>query len=384
MRGKILTQAALCGLFLLTLVSFFFGTIFSEKSAVSKQEKRQLATFPTIAWGKKSIARFPESLNEYLKDHFFHRDDLVYLNALLRVELWHHSPTFVVLAGKDGWYYFMGDWALHDYLDNSNKNEPSLIRSWEELIALRQKRLQAVGANYLAVGVPNKECVYPEYLPDRFDGQAGTTMLDALAARMAQSPAAEHFLDVQGPLFQAKSTGQLYFKTDSHWNDRGAYFAYLAIMDRIHRWYPQAKALPESSFAREEGPFAGGDLVLLMGISGAIEEQDEAWKPRQACASPVDRKISSSTLPEGQTLEANGCPAGVPLRVLLISDSFGQGLRNYLSNTFQEVVYSREVPFPELREYIAQYHPDLVMDLRVGRYLPRMLSAGEDERDVNR
>jgi hypothetical protein len=382
MCGRKVCQAALCGIFLITLSFFFFGTLFSPKAEVSKQEKRQLVPFPTIALSKKAISKFPESLNDYLKDHLFYREDMVYLNALMRVYLFRHSPTFLVLAGKEGWYFYMGDWALHDYLKNKEKNEPALIRSWEELIALRQKRMQSLGANYLALGVPNKECVYQEYLPDRFDGQAGTTMLDALEAQMAQSSAADHFLDLQGPLSKAKPTGRLYYKTDSHWNDRGAFVAYLAIMDRLQQWYPQAAALAESNFYRQDGPMKGGDLALLMGLTGAIKEEDEVWNPKQSCAPLVDRKVRSSALPEGQILEANGCPTGLPLRVLLISDSFGQGLRKYLSNTFQEVIYSREVPFPDLLAYMEQYHPDIVMDLRVGRYLPKMLFKGENELDT--
>jgi alginate O-acetyltransferase complex protein AlgJ len=380
-RSKTFIQVALTFIFLTVLLIFSSSTILSSKKDISLQEKRQLAQFPHFSWTMYSMANWLKSLDIYLKDHFFYRERLVFLNALLRVKLFHRSPTFVVLAGKEGWYFFMGDWALHDYLGNFDKNVDAL-RSWEKLITLRQQRMQNVGGNYLVAVAPNKESVYPEYLPGRFEGKAGTTMLDALKKQMRESPMADHFLDLGEPLQMAKTTGQIYYKTDSHWNDRGAHFAYSAIIERIKLWYPEVISLPETRFKKRFQllPFRG-DLVSLMGLSGVISEPRENWKIQTRCAEQMDGDISSEMLPAGKLLKANGCPAGAALRVLVISDSFGEGpLREYLSETFQEVVYSRELSFPDLQSYIAQYQPDLVLDLRVGRYIPKVMSPGPDEK----
>ncbi|MFH0785734.1 MAG: hypothetical protein V2B20_27820, partial [Pseudomonadota bacterium] len=252
-RGKNLAQAALAIIFFLVTALFFFGTIFSEKMEISQQEKRQLAKFPKFTWTKSSLEEWPKLLNEYLNDHFFHREDLVLLNSLPRVKFLHRSTTFLVLVGEAGWYFLTGDWALHDYLGKSDKTDAETTDAWEKLIALRQQRLQELGGNYLVAVAPNKESVYPEFLPERIRSRAGTTMLEAFKARMGSSAMADHFLDLGEALVKAKANGRTYFKTDTHWNERGAYFAYRAIIERIRHWYPEVMPLPESRFKKRIG-----------------------------------------------------------------------------------------------------------------------------------
>ncbi len=381
-RGKILAQTSLTIIFLATLGFFCLGTIFSEKKDISFQEKRQLASFPQIPSSKALLMAWPKSLTEYLKDQFFYREDLVFLNALMRVKLFQRSPTFVVLAGVEGWYFFMGDWALHDFLRKPEKTDAALTRSWENLIAHRQQMLQEIGANYLVAVAPNKECLYPEFLPKRIEEKIGTSILQVMNDRMSCSPLADHFLDLTEPLRKAKSPELLYFKTDSHWNSRGAYFAYRAIMEKIKLWYPQIAPLPENSFAKRPlENTQNGDLVLLMGLIGSISEKVEEWDVRPPCTTLEDRTITSERLPAGQSLQANGCPAGADQRVLVISDSFGEGIKKYMSATFQDVVYSRELNVPDLRGFINEYRFDLVLDLRVARYLPKVMSPGRDEKN---
>ena len=379
-HGKIFAQTALVIIFLATLALFFLGTILSEKTDISQQEKRQLAEFPKLLFDKSSLMDWPKLVTEYVKDHFVYREDLVLLNALMRVKLFERSPTFMVLAGEGGWYFYTGDWALHDFLRKPEKTDLELTRSWEKLITYRQKMFQGIGANYLVVIAPNKECLYPEFLPERIKSKAGTPILEVMNERMRGGPMQDHFLDLKGPLQQAKLGGPLYFKTDSHWNSRGAYFAYLAIIEKIRHWYPETLPLAEERFNKSPPEnLMRADLVQIMGLHGAISEKTEEWTSQHPCAKPEDRTITSKTLPLGQSLKANGCPEGVPLRVLVISDSFGEGLNLYISETFQDVVYSRELNVYDLMSFIAEYRFDLVLDLHVGRFLRKVMSPGPGE-----
>ncbi|MFH0785736.1 MAG: hypothetical protein V2B20_27830 [Pseudomonadota bacterium] len=380
--GKTITQTAVAINFLLVLALFFFGTIFSEKMEISQQEKRQLANFPKWSWTLSSLADWPKSLDSYLNDHFFYRESLVFLNALPRVKFLLRSPTSFVLVGEEGWYFLTGDQALDDYLGRSDKTGVETTAVWEKLITFRQQQLQKSGANYLVVVAPNKEPVYSEFLPERIKSNRGTTMLAALKTRMRNSPMVDHFLDLEEPLVNAKETGAIYFKTDSHWTGRGAYFAYRAIIEKINHWYPEVVPLSEDRFDKRpaENP-SGGDLVRMMGLVGAIPEKDEErWVMQQPCAEAEDRAVISEILPAEQSLQVNGCPTGIPLRVLVISDSFGDGLRDYLSETFRDVVYSFHLPLPELQGFIGKYRPHIVLDLRVGRHLPMLMTPGPDER----
>lgn len=55
----------------------------------------------------------------------------------------------------------------------------------------------------------------------------------------------------------------------------------------------------------------------------------------------------------------------------MISDSFGNYLRQYLSETFQEVVYDSLYEFNLFKEFIADYKPDIILHLHVGRFMEK-------------
>ncbi len=152
----------------------------------------------------------------------------------------------MAMAGEPGWYFYLGDWALHDFMRQPEINDAALVASWENLIAHRQAKLKKLGAEYLVAIAPNKESLYPEYLPERIRERAGTPILAVMAARMQGSPLSDHFINLQEPLSQAKSKELLYYQTDSHWNSRGAYVAYRAILTRMQLWYPQIVPLAGS------------------------------------------------------------------------------------------------------------------------------------------
>lgn len=380
-RGKPIAQTVLTIVFLSTICLFFFGTILSEKKAISPQEKRLLAKFPEFSVNSAALVEWPKSLSEYLKDHLYYRENLVLLNALVRVKVFERSPTFMVLAGEEGWYFYMGDWALHDFLHTPDKADDELTRSWEKLITHRQQSLHEFGANYLVAIAPNKECLYPEFLPGRIRTKAGVPILQLMSQRMRSSVNSNHFIDLTEPLQLVKSDQLLYYKTDSHWNSRGSYFAYRAIIDKVRLWHPGIVPLSDNNFDKRQIEISNkGDLVLLMGLIGAISEKDEEWDVQYPCAKSEDRTVTSETLPVGKSLVANGCSAGAPLRVLVISDSFGESMKRYISQTFQYVVYSRELNVPDLRNFITQHRFDIVLDLRVGRHLPKAMSPGQDEK----
>lgn len=381
-KVKNFIQGAVAIFFTAALAVFCIGTVSTEKEDISLQEKRQLAKFPKFI---PTIAKLPEwtkAADAYVQDHFLFRDKLIAGNAFLRLWLFNtnKSQNWIVLPGKDGWLFYLGDWAMHNYLRIPSAEDKETVRAWERTLVFRQQLMAGKGAEYLVAIAPNKEDLHPEYFPERFSNRRGTTMLELMRRHMNSSLAASYFLDLTEPLQQAKQAGQIYFKTDSHWNDRGAYAAYRAIMERIQHRHPAAAALPEERFLRRIEPNSfGGDLVLAMGLTGLLTETQETWETAQPCSSPKNIILTPAEQPEGRTLEKNGCPTGQPLRLLVISDSFIDGMRQFLNETFQQVVYSREMEFPLLRNFIDEYQPDIVLDLRVARNLPKVMSPGQDE-----
>jgi hypothetical protein len=358
------------------------GSILHKNDAVSLQEKRKLAQFPEFFSKLSEIPEWTKSVDAYFQDHFLFRERMIFLNSILHLSLFNinKSKNWIALPGKDNWFFYIGDWALHDYLRKPSVGDEERVRSWERTLIFRQQLLAQQKAEYLVAIAPNKEDIYPEYFPERFVRRRGTTMLELMEQRMKKSLVDSHFLNLTGPLRQAKDMGQIYYKTDSHWNDKGAYVAYRAIMERIQKWHPEAKALAEDQFTTTVFEDSrGGDIVLAMGLNKFLTESDEKWQIKKRCADLKGKKFTPKGVPKGESLKKNGCPTGIPLRVLIICDSFGEGVMKFFDETFQSVVYSREVPLSLLRSFTHEDSPDIVIDLRVARNLSKVMSPGQGE-----
>jgi hypothetical protein len=183
----------------------------------------------------------------------------------------------------------------------------------------------------------------------------------------------ENLLDLRGVLHQEKYAHRLYYKTDTHWNTYGAYIGYQAIIERLQRWYPDIRPVSFEQLALFRDRTKSGDLAGLMGLPGIVKEKVDEWLVRSPCAAGTDRPVVVPGLPRAGTLEKNGCIRGAPLRVLVIADSFGAYLRQYLSETFQEVVYNASFECNELTKFIVAYKPDLIIHLHVARFMEKAL-----------
>ncbi len=369
-RGRKFAQTALIAIFVLVLGIEFIGTVFSEKKEFSWTEKRILASQPDFHWTRESLQAYPEAFEKFWKDHFLLRKQIVALNSFLRIWLFNRSPTFITVPGRDQWFYMVGDWALQDYVGTIHMT-PQGLSTWKHVIAQRQQWVSTWGGHYLLAIAPNKMMVYPENLPLRLRRNRGTTMLDALNTYLLDSPLRENLLDLRGVLQREKMERQVYYKTDTHWDSYGAYNAYREIIRRIQKWYPEVKPLQSDRLRLEIESGKSGDLALLMGLSGIIKEKVEEWTVVSPCADPKNQPMILPFLQEEQYPLKNGCNQGAKLRILVISDSFGNSLRQYLSETFQEVIYDSSIEFNDLEEFIAEYEPEIILHLHVGRFMDK-------------
>jgi hypothetical protein len=369
----------LIGVFLFTLAVPCIGTILSEKQKFSVTEKRELASFPALPWYrsdialKKALKEFTKSFEIYYNDHFFKRFPLVSLNSLLRIRLFGTSPNFMVIIGKDGWLFNAGDWELHDFLGTDQVSSERLDQ-WEQILEQRQARLAEWDGNYLLVVAPNKTSVYSEYLPSRLVEHRGVTKSMQISSFLDTRAVNSHFLDLTTLMQRHKESGSLYYKTDTHWNDRGAYLSYLEIIDRVKTWYPAIVPLSEEKVHAQTIKGVSGDLALLLGLKGVLTEDLEGLTITDACSQGEKNYVNEQVSADLQ-LTRTVCPSATNMRILVIGDSFLDYMKKYLSESFAEVIYSREVELHDLKEFISLYHPDMVLHLHVARYIDRTLQG---------
>ncbi len=92
--------------------------------------------------------------------------------------------------------------------------------------------MNGFGIPWVAQIAPNKESVYPEHLPTEIVPSRRRPVHELL--RVAKRTRAPVTYPVNA-LMGAKSKGTLYFQTDTHWNQRGAYVAYRALCTELVR-----------------------------------------------------------------------------------------------------------------------------------------------------
>src|SRR5215467_1988134 len=183
-------------------------------------EKRRLAPPPVSRLSQPIEVSYTGAFEFWWNDGFGFRRSLVvaYSRTLLALGV---SSTPSVIIGKSGWLFFAGDEALASYRAVRPFTEAEVVR-WQRRMEQRQAWLAERGIRFLVVIAPNKETIYPEFMPARLNRVRETTRLDQLMAQMRPRSSVA-IIDPRGALRSAKADGALYFRTDTHWNGAGAW-----------------------------------------------------------------------------------------------------------------------------------------------------------------
>ena len=136
-----------------------------------------------------------------------------------------------VYEGQDGWLFLTGAVAtLYDR--NGFPLSDARLSDWVARIEARAARLEKMGIRYVHMPAPEKLTIYDHRLRDPIVDWRLSPAL-RLGELLRRSPYAHVWLDLIHPLRAARDQGQLYAKTDSHWNAEGAFLAYRLLCERI-------------------------------------------------------------------------------------------------------------------------------------------------------
>lgn len=230
------------------------------------------------------------------------------------------SGSEQVIRGGGMLFY---DEEMPDYLGQSAMTEEALEALADELTALSDA-LAAENRRLIVLLAPNKSSVYPEAVPARYLPSEEASNLSRLQG--ALQARGVMYLDALSALLAGKTEGQLYYANDTHWNARGAGLVYRALADML--------ALPEPY---GDVPFSegqAGDLIVMARPGAlpiepdAVPEIERTYRTTRPMRSLNDMRIETTTQTDTPTL-------------LVVRDSFGEGLFPYLAGSVGRMVYSR-------------------------------------------
>jgi hypothetical protein len=191
-------------------------------------------------------------------------------------------------------------------------------------------------------------------------------------------------LDVRQAMMLGKSKERLYHRTDTHWNQRGAFIAYQAIINALRSQVPAVPPpLTRADFDDSTRIAPGQDLAAMMGLKRSMEEEDLRLNPKTPRRYVVtEPKGAYATAGEGRIvteIPGSNLPTAVMFR-----DSYTSWLAPFLSEHFSRIVYLWQNDFDA--DLILKEKPDVVIHEMVGRHLYGYIPSPEfipDARKTN-
>lgn len=244
-------------------------------------EKRALAALPRLSWAQIADGTLFQSLLGCYDDHAGFRATLIRANNQWLRSLLHTSSNDKVIIGKAGWLFYSE--TVADFL-----KEDGFATQWEATLVanLCQLRddLATRGVDFLLIIIPNKNTIYPEYMPDRFPRRPGPQtyerVRDGLRARGVW------VIDLRPILLQHKAGGRLlYLPHDTHWNTFGSALGEREVVRQLCAHYHLPDLVQRRVIARQ--------VAILPDLTAMIEGLTDAPRREEVCRllPPVGRRL---------------------------------------------------------------------------------------------
>ncbi len=321
-------------------ISIFLVGLFLPLQGMSKG----FANFDQSFWGKQELTR-----------------------ALSNFRLWILNDTTFrqILVGSNKWLIYTAEYSMDDFqatfpfTDNELKTIQTNLDSFKT-------RLQSEGIELLVVVIPNKNTIYPEYMPAQIPKIGAQTRLDQVVD-FQKNNGTTQILDLRQPLFEARNNHQIYYPSDTHWNPYGFYVGYAQIISQLGEAFPALKPHNWDDFNVISLGKRNGELGEALGQINVPEEYLDL-QPK------FDRNtiFRNFYLNNIKYLTAFNQQSTTSLSAIVYRDSFFTSLVPLIADHFRKSTYIWSFEVDE--QYLQEEKPDVVIFECTERYLYTLLN----------
>ncbi len=327
----------------------------------------------TVLWHRDEEFPLPQNLNDiltlqpdlkhYFAANFALRNRLAGLNhRAMRSLNGNAGNQSLTRQGLDGWLFNF----------NYRRKEadfgapPATLRHSLEEAERKHEICRQMGIIYLPLIVPSKASVYHEYLPDRVRRQMGTPGEVSEWHRYWVTKAdGIRPIDLIRPMRDRRNDGPVYFKTDSHWSEFGAYIAAEEVLRELRTSMPGLPLPYREKVTFDSFPCDPGNEARILGIEKQISETYvRPVLPESRNVVTIDNQppvVHAINLTGAQDkVLLLRCPQGELESAIVFNNSFGIALIPYLSRYFQETRFAWLNFDPDL---IRTHRPTVVVEL---------------------
>ncbi len=336
-----------------------------KENTQSDKNKKEVA-FPKLDF--PHVDQFRVHFDKYYKESFGGKNSLVKLNTSIQYHILQSSPLpESVVLGEEGWF-FLGN----KYGNIINENIGLETFSKKDLdkiganIQNSKEYLEQYGIKYYVCVAPNKHAVYNSFLPSYLRNRS-TTKLEQLKHYLETKEF--ELIDLKDYFHQYDSL-RLFHKTNTHWNDIGAFLGYKRLLSSIQKDFDGLKSFELDDFHIDTLIKQREDLTNMIKID--IEEEHIVLKPKERFQSiELEKQL---TVPDNYFRHPDNYEyryKGIGnLKVLVFRDSFSTGMIQFLKEYFGEIIFVWHHDFN--KEIIEAEKPDIVIHEFIERDIDKL------------
>lgn len=371
----------------------FFGSllIFGEQSGVFlPSENRQVVSMTGIdRFTSHGLKRFFGNKNQYIDDRLMGKEGLVpVLNELLldpkKVSRFDLSKG---LIGKNEWIFLGNDYSrvIDKHCQENFPLDNYEFQSSINKIDLLKNTTEGLGGTYVLFIAPDKHNIYCDELPQWLGDTCKNS--EIYTRKLISKIEDETSVNVVYPAVELKSQiskGQLFHKSDTHWNLLGGKVGFVALMRNMERLglirdFQEIPLMDLKQIRNEKL----GDLAHILALpSGYKISKDFDYlfqRPDQLLVrwKEVNKKeelkpftVSSGSAPSKFYAYMKNESAMYRTKLLVLCDSFNNAMSPYFNLYFSDVMYvSRRSSMDEKIRAIQKFKPTIVINEIVERDL---------------
>lgn len=375
---KRFAQVAFLACFLAVILAVPAGTLlFSKNNTSAYYENRALAEWPEITAEGILDGSLAQSLETWYSDHAPGRATLLKMDTFLSMDVLHRPVVNDIVTTQDVLVPFL------DYSEYTPAAYEATVSSMSEPFSKLNQYIEETGGSFYFVGFPEQRIYFEDEFPDYLNNHENEAEAADTIFREALEDEGIAFLDMGEVYDDLGHPADFYSAVDHHYNYYGAYAAYRSILDTLAADGWDLPVLTEEDFTFRElpNPYIGSRNRKLYNLwpnqdrAVIAEVQDPVAYTRYDNGEPSDKPLyvlpAAEDLPTTYNLYMGGDFGETILEtnrpelpdVLVFGDSFTNALETLLYNSFDEMrsLDLRHYTDKTLRDYIADYQPDIVI-----------------------
>ena len=348
MKDKEKNKKILIGVFLSLIILPTILYKFVPEEYRKNNENRTLASKPILSIDNYS--EYPDLYESYYNDTLAFKNELTNLNSRIKYNLFNISSNDAVIKGEDNWLFYNSKYkddgdVLADY-QRTNYYSEEMLNKFKDALNAKKEFLDNLGIEFYVYIASNKEEIYSEYMPDYYVRLKEESKTDVLVDFLRENTDV-NIVYPKETLIENKDKYQLYYKSDTHWNQYGAYLGFRDLMSAMGEETPALDELTVDENLKNDG-----DLANMINMSLELKEINPIVNYRK------DIKIElvedkGKLMNRYETSNLNG------KKLITYRDSFWINMAPFLAREFEESAFIWGIPFNYAQ--IEKEKPDVVI-----------------------